>query len=484
MEIVVPHPYHGAHDGMESTDDENLDDEEEGDEDVDEEDDDQHEMMWDNGEENDDQDEADDLVQGEIANDEEDDDGEDGEVDEGANAADDFGPIDDDDDSEDEDDDDDGDIDMGEQDYDLPIDGDGNWDIVGGNVGDRRRLRRGPFNLDIGREIGHEIRWTGPPLGSARRHVAPAEWLSNRSPHDTIDTHPLLSDSQETPGAQRLSASGGSRGRSNQNSQIRTATTDLETLTELLGPAAAPLIQAVRGGRPSDIHIDMSNVPFGQGLVNIGGLGGLGNFGALLANTFNIGVNNTISRQSSSQLIDDQDSIQTGPQELLDNSITNILNEAPMTSGERWIQEARLFYDRYAEIYSVRTMNSILAILLPKAIEQKKKEDQLAAEKKAKELEEERKRKEEEAKTKAKAEAAAKAEAERLAAEAAAAAAATSGSGAATSDVIMAEAGENNVDGQAPEPMETENATVPSELTRIMVEIRGRQVDITGMSNY
>ncbi|KAI8145482.1 hypothetical protein BJV82DRAFT_39092 [Fennellomyces sp. T-0311] len=151
----------------------------------------------------------------------------------------------------------------------------------------------------------------------------------------------------------------------------------------------------------------------------------------------------------------------------------------PMTSSDRWQQEARMMYGSALTDKALKLSNSLLNTLIPIAIkddkkareeeEKKRQEQRRVEEEKRKKAEEERWRREEEERKKAEEE-----ERERAAA-AAAAAAATAASAPSTSE-IQAEATPSSTQEQTQEQQATEQEETP----RQTITIGGQEVDISG----
>ncbi|KAJ3416767.1 hypothetical protein HDV05_000141 [Chytridiales sp. JEL 0842] len=476
MEIVVPNPYHGAEEEDEEMD--STDDDDGGD--------DANDMVWNDvgGEDEGENDEEGVHAGDEFDDNEEEEDEDDGEENDDNDGEDEFGPLHDDEDSGD--DDEDG-VDMGEQDADFSVEVDAfGQDLDMGGAFDRRRPRGDFFGLDLNRDGHLELRWNAGQGNGARQRNSGREWLADRSPFDTVDTHPLLANSSDSPRDQRVSAFNSNlRGRGGAHHLVPPPSAGLEVLSELFGSNAASLLQAVRGGRA---RVEVPALPIGQGIVDLSGMSAAGGLSALLANALSGGgpPPGAVSRQISMLDADEAEASATTVNSSTNDNINNLLSEPPMTTADRWLQESRLLYDRYTETFARRTMNSILAVLLPAAIEQKKKDDAIAAEKKAKE-EEQRLKKEQEAKAKAEAEAAEaarKAEAERQAVAEAAAAASSSSAvntttaneegGSSTTDTAVSDAVATGDDS-----METETQQTEADRPRVIVELNGQQVDIT-----
>ncbi|KIW06428.1 hypothetical protein, variant [Verruconis gallopava] len=150
----------------------------------------------------------------------------------------------------------------------------------------------------------------------------------------------------------------------------------------------------------------------------------------------------------------------------------------PALTMSRWVEESRILFGISAQDKALRVVNSILRLLVPPAIEEKKRKDKEEAErqKKREELERARKEKEEqERKEREEEEARKKEEEERKVAEAEAAARAAESS---SQDGQM-----EGVEPTAPEP---EASSAPNENTanqtaRITTMIAGREIDITDL---
>lgn len=172
----------------------------------------------------------------------------------------------------------------------------------------------------------------------------------------------------------------------------------------------------------------------------------------------------------------------------------------PSSTSGRWMEEARILFGQRVEESAQRVVNTILAALVPAAIEEEaiRKEKEEEARKEHARLDEERKKKEEEeriAKEKADAEEKArkeaeekeaaeraKAEAEALAAQTAGEATETTEGGPAAEGVAHGEEMEGvESTAQPPETAEAGPSAPPAPIERATVMIRGSEIDITGM---
>ncbi|KAJ3026294.1 UNVERIFIED_CONTAM: hypothetical protein HDU68_005895 [Siphonaria sp. JEL0065] len=454
MEIVVPQPYHGAHDEFDSTDNEGG---EIGDTDAEMADEDDDGFTDDDGAEGEIA-----IVGGEEAEDEdEDDQDEDDQEDEGEDngeeAEDEGGEVFNGEDGSEEDEDDLV-IPFDENDGQLSEEGAGN---------DRNRRRR--------------YIWDSVAEGFEGGDLFDRPIPINRPPLPQEEAHPLLVNThqQSIPAAstgaahQRGVGSAGGRG-AILNNQM-----DWHSFIQTLaGPQAIQQIQQMeRNGQAFRIEIQSNGQPIGD-------------------------IRDLFRRGGGDPAVASELLLQGNEANPEDRPLTALHTAVIQTSQQRWVYEARLLFGaEYADV-SLGVVESVLALLTPAALEERKIKEKEEAERKVKEEEERRiaeeKRKAEEAeaarikaeeeekerirKEAEEAEKREREEQERIAREAeererdAVAAAATT---ATAMDVVPADA---RVSELAAEPVPTPVEVTPAAVAppaRIMVEIGGRQVDIT-----
>ncbi|OZJ01837.1 hypothetical protein BZG36_05295, partial [Bifiguratus adelaidae] len=199
----------------------------------------------------------------------------------------------------------------------------------------------------------------------------------NISTSDDVTTHPLLAG-QDGP-SENASMQNRARG-------IPSASGDVRTLEDLIGGSAIQLLESIlsRHSRPSRAGNHATGYRLELNTANGGVLGSV-DIPSLLA-ARRPGATASTARNRSADMKD---------------PLATIQEFSPMTTAERWHQEARMLFGTNMADKAFKLSNAILNALAPAAIAEEKRrkeqEEKARAERKAKE-EEERRKQEEEAK--------------------------------------------------------------------------------------
>ncbi|KAJ3265210.1 hypothetical protein HDU77_006065 [Chytriomyces hyalinus] len=442
MEIVVPQPYHGGHEEVDSTDNEGGGENDE--------------MMWEDEYSSEGEGNEDEIA---IHADEEQDNDDDDEDDDNDDEDEDEDPEQQDDGEEEGDDENEDDNSEDEDDLVIPFD-ENDEQLSEEGVPNERANRRRRYIWDNATD-GFDSDLFDRPIPLNRPSGAQEE------------LHPLLANMQQNGPMVGASRGTQSNGRNGLLSDM-----DWQSfLQTLAGPRAVEQIQALeRNGQPFRIEIQSNGVPVGD-----------------FRDIFRRGIDPAAS--TSEVVVANAD---TTPE---DRALISLHNASPVqTSLQRWTYEARLLFGaEYADV-AVRLQDKTLALLTPAALEEKLAREKEEAEKKirdeeakrvadekrreveaaaaklkAEEEEQERIRKEAEEKERLEKEAAEKAKAEAEMAERAEAA----GSSSSAMEVSETVAEATNPDVAAATGDAPAAADVPAPPARVFVELGGQTIDIT-----